>query len=66
MLADHNRLTLLLRRLDEFELRLALPHERPVVEAAKTALLDEIQRLAHALHDGAYWRTRKVSVRAAT
>ena len=66
MSTDHDRLSALLLHLHAFELRLPLPHERPVIEAAKAALLEEIQRLAHSLHDLGYWRPAAVRARAAS
>ncbi|HLQ36906.1 MAG TPA: hypothetical protein VK348_03830 [Planctomycetota bacterium] len=62
MSSDRDRLSLLLGRLRDFELRLALPHERAIVEVAKLVLRDEIGRLAHAMHDLAYTRRPDIEV----
>jgi len=62
---DQDRLSALMLRLREFELRLPLPHERSVVEVAKAALVEQIERLAHSLHDLDYWRPVPARVSAA-
>jgi hypothetical protein len=54
MSGDQARLQLLLQRLRDLELCLPPPHERPIVDAARIALRDEISRLSHALHDLEY------------
>jgi hypothetical protein len=47
MTTDRERLATILRHLQDFELRLPLPHERPALEVAKQALREEAKRLAH-------------------
>jgi len=49
MTTDHERLATILRHLDDFELRLPMPHERPALEVARQALREEARRLAHRL-----------------
>jgi len=54
---DLVRLHELLQRLRELDLRLPLPHERPILDVARMSLCEEISRLSHALHDLDYNRT---------
>jgi hypothetical protein len=54
MSGDQARLQTLLQRLRDLELCLPPPHERPIVDAARLALRDEISRLSHAIHDLEY------------
>ncbi|MCA8974880.1 MAG: hypothetical protein KDC98_09160 [Planctomycetes bacterium] len=55
MSAIQDRLQFLLECLSNFELRVPEPHERPIVEVAKSALAEEIRVLERRLH-GDYWR----------
>jgi len=65
MSSDHEHLQLLLERLRAFELRLPLPHERPIVEIARAALSAEIAQLSHRLYDLRYTERRAGSRSAA-
>lgn len=56
MTSDRERLQLLLGRLHDLERRLPLPHERAILDVARSALRQEVSRLAHALHDLRYTR----------
>jgi hypothetical protein len=60
MSADRDRLELMLARLRELELQLPLPHERPILEAARLLLREEVSRIAHALHDLSYCQETRV------
>ena len=50
MSAELDRLQLLLDRLHCLELWVPPPHERPIVEVARAALVDEVRELARRLH----------------
>jgi hypothetical protein len=56
MPADRNRLESLLDRLRALELRIPKPHERAILEVARTALAGEILTVARRLHGDDYWR----------
>lgn len=56
MASDRERLNLLLDRLRQLELQRTQPHEAPIAEIGRTALCEEISRLAHRLHDLQYCR----------
>lgn len=58
MASDRERLNLLLDRLRLLELQRTQPHEAPIVEIGRTALFEEISRLAHRLHDLQYAAAR--------
>ncbi|HEU4418517.1 MAG TPA: hypothetical protein VFT55_06230 [Planctomycetota bacterium] len=59
--AEHNRLQLLMNRLHDLELRLALPHERAILEVARDALQQEIRTLAHRMGEEDYWRHGRIA-----
>ena len=56
MSADRNRLESLLDRLRALELRIPQPHERAILEVARTAVAGEILSLTRRLHGDDYWR----------
>jgi hypothetical protein len=56
MSADRNRLQSLLDRLRALELRIPLPHERAILEVARTAVAGEILTLTRRLHGNDYWQ----------
>ena len=60
MTTERERLQTLNDRLHELELRLPLPHERPILEVAREALLAEIRALAGRLQRE-YWRPMPVA-----
>ncbi|HEX6810026.1 MAG TPA: hypothetical protein VF384_00260 [Planctomycetota bacterium] len=54
--AERYRLQILMTRLHDLELRLGVPHERAILEVARTALQQEIRALAHRIGEEDYWR----------
>ncbi|HZN41883.1 MAG TPA: hypothetical protein VFD82_23970 [Planctomycetota bacterium] len=62
--AEHNRLQILMNRLHDLELRIGLPHERAILEVARTALQHEISALAHRIGEEDYWRYAHVRLTA--
>ena len=56
MSPDLNRLQTLLERLHNLELCIPLPHERPIVDVARTAVAEQIRTLSQGLMRGDYLR----------
>lgn len=66
MLPELERLKQLLARLRELEDRMAQPHEQPILDVGRTALRDELSRLAHSLRDHSYWSSSHAPERRAS
>jgi hypothetical protein len=54
--ADFDRLDRILDRLQNLERSIPLPHERSIVEVARTALREAARELSHRLGRDDYWR----------
>ncbi len=62
---ERSRLQLLMDRLHDLELRIGLPHERAILEVARSALHAEIHTLAHRLGERDYWRHQRPAAQRA-
>lgn len=65
MSPDLNRLQTLLERLHNLELRIALPHERPILDVARNAVAEQIRMLSQGLARGDYCRPGRKPAAAA-
>ena len=64
-MCDQQKLEVLKQRLNELELRIPAVTERPIVEVARIAILEEITAIGHRLQRRGYWRGTASAIRAA-